>query len=125
MLSINTVIDFIDNRKTGTGLAQWTRNQIGQYVIEQVKQHRIRIVDNGHTVLGVVVFDPTFRYGFYVDQIWGSEAMPGFLKILRQEYPEVTEILGWRTNKLVTFKLKTLEKIYGRRSSSTNTVRVN
>jgi hypothetical protein len=121
--TINDVIDFIDGRKSCTGLAKWTRSQIGTYVHSNIESKGIRIVTDSTQVTGVIIFDSAFRHGFYVDQLWAinREVMSQFIRQLQIEFPDVEFVWGWRTNCLVKFKLSTLIKIYGRRSSCTTT----
>lgn len=117
--TIQDVINFIFERKEGTGLATWTKGQIGCWVMQRIQDYTIRVAfESPETfkVIGVVVIEPKFPHGFLVDQIWcaNKKAMRMFLHQLQAEFPEVTQIWGWRVNCLVPFKLKTLFKIYGR-----------
>lgn len=114
--TIQDVIDFIDARKEGTGLATWNKSQIGAWVWESIERQVIRVAFDQDEVIAVGVFEPAFPHGFLVDQIWSKNklGMRLLVRVLAAEFPEVTQVWGWRVNCLVAFKLKTLQKIYGR-----------
>jgi hypothetical protein len=113
--TIQDVINFIDSRKHGTGLSTWSNSQIGSWVWACLQRQIIRVAFDNNKVIGVAVFEPNFPHGFLVDQIWANKlGVRLLLKILTREFPEVSQIWGWRVNHLVSFNLKTLLKIYGR-----------
>lgn len=116
-VTVGMITEFIYSRRIGTGLSNWSAGQILTYVLDQVKNGYMAIVDDGQgNIHAVVCYDPEFEGGFYVDQIWASSklAVQDLVKILKKQFPNVNVVLGWRTNRLVEFNVKTLEKIYGR-----------
>lgn len=112
--SIIDVVNYIYERRAGTAAEAWNKGQIASYVFGNIANRSILVASEGKQIFSVVVFDPDFKQGFFVDQLW-AESKAGVAMLLRQlekDYPTVKTLLGWRTNHLVEFKLATLKKIF-------------
>src|SRR5690348_4764237 len=122
-VTVDSIIDYVDNRKISTYLERWTRDQIKSFIYDHINSHTIRVAFGpDEEILGVIIFNPNIRGQFWVHQFFGGGAKMWelFLCQLQKEFPQVTEIWGLRRgNRFVKFNINTLLKLYGRRSSCT------
>lgn len=106
----------MDAFKNKKALGLMSKDEIAHYLLQAIAKKNICIQHNESELIGVITFDPKWMGNkFLIDQVWTNSktAMRCFVRKLRIEFPMVTELFGFRRNRLVTFKLSTLIKIYG------------
>lgn len=117
--TIQDVINFVWSRieaDNESRFRKWDKYKVGCYIVECIQSKTIRLAHIQGKIVGVIIFNPCRQGNFWVDQIWGDykTALAAFLEALKNEYPEVKEILGYRNKprrRIVRFKVKTLNKL--------------
>lgn len=116
---IKQIVDYVAERKSRGWLRNYTKDEIAVFVLERIKEQEIYINLDGGQITGVVFYCADRGGEFWVDQIWCSNrrAMQCFLLKLKELFPAVKIIRGWRRKpsekkQIKQFKLETLEKVF-------------
>lgn len=123
---IERLVKFVKSRSQKLPLGKFTYEQLACYIGEKIKNKQLIVIndESGETIIGAVVFDPRKSNvaftTFHIEQLWADNkiAMKCFLNILKTSFPTIKLLTAIRNKgnncREVTFKLETLEKIYGR-----------
>lgn len=116
---LQDIVNFIRNNSNQLKCKDWTDNEISEYFLTKAKQRQVLTVYHKEMPAGIIYFNVLNNENMYIEQFWCPQrfVFKIFLQILEQNFPCIKYLRAYhqRRKRTLTFPVKQLIRIYGRR----------